>query len=134
MARGDQRLARKPLLSVEETAILLGQSRSSIYRAIDRGDLPLPVLVISGRRRVPRRAVERLLEGDVPAGEEGVVKGAGAGEGSGGTIDDPGDQPGGSGHGDDRPPAAGLAPSPRWRRRSPMCSAARRSSAGTPSV
>ena len=34
---------QKPLLSVEETAILLGRSRSAVYRAIDRGDLPLPV-------------------------------------------------------------------------------------------
>jgi excisionase family DNA binding protein len=65
MTRADIRLGRKPLLSVEETAILLGQSRSSIYRAIDKGDLPLPVVKIGGRWRVPRRAVERLLEGDI---------------------------------------------------------------------
>ncbi len=52
----DRRLSTKPLLSVEDTAILLGQSRSSIYRAIDRGDLPLPVFTINGRWRVPRRA------------------------------------------------------------------------------
>jgi excisionase family DNA binding protein len=68
MTRADIRLGRKPLLSVEETAILLGQSRSSIYRAIDKGDLPLPVVKISGRWRVPRRAVERLLEGEVLTG------------------------------------------------------------------
>ena len=65
MGRRDRSLATKPLLSVEDTAVLLGQSRSSIYRAIDRGDLPLPVITINGRLRVPRRAVERLLDGDI---------------------------------------------------------------------
>ena len=45
--------------------MLLGQSRSSIYRAIERGDLPLPVFTINGRFRIPRRAVERLLHGDL---------------------------------------------------------------------
>ena len=54
-----------PLLSVEQTARLLGQSRASLYRAIRRGDLPLPVVRVSGRWRVPRRAVERLLAGDI---------------------------------------------------------------------
>ncbi len=66
MGARDLRLAAKPLLSVDDTAVLLGQSRSSIYRAIERGDLPLPVITINGRLRIPRRAVERLLEGDVP--------------------------------------------------------------------
>jgi excisionase family DNA binding protein len=55
-------------LSVEEAAELLGQSRSSLYRAITKGDLPLPMFRMSGRIRIPRRAVERLIEGDVPAG------------------------------------------------------------------
>jgi len=59
-------LAHKPLLSVDEVAILLGQSRSSVYRSIVRKDLPLPIFKLNGRWRVPRRAVERLLEGDVP--------------------------------------------------------------------
>lgn len=59
-------LAHKPLLSVDEVAILLGQSRSSVYRSIERKDLPLPIFKLNGRWRVPRRAVERLLEGDVP--------------------------------------------------------------------
>lgn len=58
-------LANKPLLSVDEVAILLGQSRSSIYRSIERRDLPLPIFKLNGRWRVPRRAVERLLDGDV---------------------------------------------------------------------
>jgi len=74
-------LAHKPLLSVEEVAILLGQSRSSLYRSIERGDLPLPVFKLSGRWRVPRRAVERLLEGDLP------VMGVGASPEAGRSLD-----------------------------------------------
>jgi excisionase family DNA binding protein len=58
-------LSHKPLLSVEEVAILLGQSRSSVYRSIERRDLPLPIFKLNGRWRVPRRAVERLLDGDL---------------------------------------------------------------------
>lgn len=65
MGSRDRGRSPKPLLSVEDAAVLLGQSRSSIYRAIDRGDLPLPVFTINGRLRIPRRAVERLLDGDV---------------------------------------------------------------------
>jgi predicted DNA-binding transcriptional regulator AlpA len=30
----------KPLLSVEEAAILLGETRSTLYRAIKAGDFP----------------------------------------------------------------------------------------------
>ncbi len=58
MTQRERHLSTKPLLSVEDTAILLGQSRSSIYRAIERGDLPVPTFTINGRRRIPRRAVE----------------------------------------------------------------------------
>ena len=65
MGSRDRGRSPKPLLSVEDAAVLLGQSRSSIYRAIDRGDLPLPVFTINGRLRIPRRAVERLLDGEV---------------------------------------------------------------------
>ena len=56
----------KPLLSVEETAELLGESRSSVYRSIERGDFPLPVFKLNGRLRVSRRAVERLMDGEYP--------------------------------------------------------------------
>lgn len=66
MTQRERKLSTKPLLSVDDTAILLGQSRSSIYRAIERGDLPLPVFTINGRWRVPRLAVERLLAGELP--------------------------------------------------------------------
>ena len=57
----------KPLISVEEAAELLGQSRSSLYRSIARGDLPLPLVKINGRNRIPRVAVDRLAAGEVPA-------------------------------------------------------------------
>jgi len=65
MMRGGRiaNLAMKPLLSVEEAATLLGESRSTCYRSIERGDFPLPVVMINGRFKVPRRAVERLLDG-----------------------------------------------------------------------
>lgn len=56
----------KPLLSVDEVAILLGTNRSSIYRSIERGDLPLPVFKINGRLRIARAAVQRLLDGEPP--------------------------------------------------------------------
>jgi len=53
----------QPLLSVEETAALLGETRSTLYRALKAGTLPLPVFRIGSRIRIPRRAVERLIEG-----------------------------------------------------------------------
>jgi excisionase family DNA binding protein len=53
-----------PLLSVEETAVLLGETRSTLYRALKAGTFPLPVFRIGGRVRIPRRAVERLIDGD----------------------------------------------------------------------
>jgi excisionase family DNA binding protein len=53
----------KPLLSVEEAAILLGETRSTVYRAIKAGDFPLPIFRIGRRIRIPRRSVERLLAG-----------------------------------------------------------------------
>jgi excisionase family DNA binding protein len=56
----------KPLLSVEETAILLGEARSTLYRAVKAGTLPLPMFRIGARIRIPRVAVERLIDGTVP--------------------------------------------------------------------
>jgi excisionase family DNA binding protein len=62
------RLGRaRPLLSVEEAAEMLGQSRSSLYRAISTGSVPLPVLTIGGRYRIARVAVERLIDGQSPS-------------------------------------------------------------------
>ena len=56
----------KPLLSVEETAFLLGESRSTLYRAVKAGTLPLPMFRIGARIRIPRVAVERLIDGMAP--------------------------------------------------------------------
>ena len=69
MSRRELPLDRKPLLSVLETAIMLGQTQSSIYRPIEKGDLPLPVFKIAGRYRIPRLSVDRLLAGEVVPNE-----------------------------------------------------------------
>jgi len=84
-------LATKPLLSVEDVATLLGHSRSSIYRAIERGDLPLPVFTINGRLRIARRSVERLLNGEppIPAADQRAVNSREAGEQNERTLDGP---------------------------------------------
>lgn len=37
-----------------------------MYRSIARGDLPLPLVKINGRNRIPRMAVDRLVAGEVP--------------------------------------------------------------------
>jgi excisionase family DNA binding protein len=101
-------LATKPLLSVDETATLLGENRSTIYRAIKAGTLPLPVFVIGRRLRIPRLAVERLISGLPPLSAESERL-------SQGDDDD------------------GAASSVGFKRRA-TCSAARRSSSGTTSV
>jgi excisionase family DNA binding protein len=53
----------KPLLTIEETAVLLGIGRTTLYRAVGEGRVPFPVHQIGGIRYVPRSAVDRLLEG-----------------------------------------------------------------------
>jgi excisionase family DNA binding protein len=102
-------LASKPLLSIEETAILLGESRATLYRALKAGTLPIPVWRIGGRWRVPRRAVERLLDGLDPTAAAPA-----------------------SDQEDDVSSSTGVLGTNSRRR--PTCSAARRSSSGTPSV
>ena len=57
----------RALVSVEEAATLLGVTRDTIYRAIKAKTLPVPVYVIGKRMRIPRLAIERLLEGSVTA-------------------------------------------------------------------
>ena len=53
----------RSLLSVEEASVLLGVTRSTLYRAIKAGTFPLPVFRIGQRTRIPRRSVDRLLAG-----------------------------------------------------------------------
>lgn len=72
MSRHEPPLNRKPLLSVLETAIMLGQSQSSIYRSIEKGDLPISVFKIAGRYRIPRLAVDRLRAGEAAAPDVGA--------------------------------------------------------------
>ena len=65
----------RALLSVEQAAALLGVTRDTVYRAIKAKTLPVPVYVIGKRMRIPRRAVERLLEGEVDSGGIGPLAG-----------------------------------------------------------
>ena len=126
----------KPLLSVDEAAVLLGASRASLYRSIERGDLPLPVFKINGRLRIARRAVERLLAGEPPhTNQEGEVKGGEDGERSERTLHGPAPNPCASHNRNGRPPC-GRPECPGFvqSNRAATCSAARRSSSGTPSV
>jgi excisionase family DNA binding protein len=51
------------LLNLEETALVLGIGRSTIYRAVRAGKVPFPVHRIGGKWYVPRRALERFLDG-----------------------------------------------------------------------
>ena len=69
----------RPLISVEEAASELGLSRSALYRSIHKGDLPVPLVKISGRWRIPRRALQRLIDGEsplLPSVSTSVVAGA----------------------------------------------------------
>lgn len=83
----DKRMA--PLVSVEEAAEILGQSRSSLYRAIERDDVPVPVFTINGRYRIARRSLERLVAGDVNGADAAAAQPPTAGSAplSGGAVD-----------------------------------------------
>lgn len=64
--RRSTRTSVKPLVSVEEAATSWAEPLS-LYRAIKIGSVPLPVLTIGRRYRIPRAAVERLINGDSPS-------------------------------------------------------------------
>jgi excisionase family DNA binding protein len=81
-------LQEKPLLSIEEAASMLGIGRSSLYRSIKRGDLPLPLFRINGRYWVARRAVEVLIDGGESVGRRDRELTRAGGRGSG-TTDRP---------------------------------------------
>lgn len=112
-ARAKTSAVAKALLSVEEAAVLLGVDRATCYRAIRRQTFPLPVVRLGGRIRIPRRAVERLLDGADPAKDANQTQLA-----------------------SDRCPTCGSpsTPSSPPSSRRPTCSAARRSSSATTSV
>jgi excisionase family DNA binding protein len=48
---------------LEQTALVLGIGRSTIYRAVRDGKVPFPVHRIGGTWYVPKRALERFLDG-----------------------------------------------------------------------
>jgi excisionase family DNA binding protein len=56
------------LLSLEETALILGIGRSTMYRAVRDGRVPFPVHRIGGFWYVPRPALQRFLNGDLLEG------------------------------------------------------------------
>ena len=108
----------KTLLSVDEAAILLGITRSTAYRAIRTGTFPVPIIKLGGRFRVPRTALMRLIEN----GELKQAMTVSTDNYDSATCPTCGS-------------AATLSTtSVRRPRRSPICSAARRSSSGTGSV
>jgi excisionase family DNA binding protein len=59
MRRGQSRL----LLSLDETALLLGIGRSTLYRAVKDGKVPFPVHRIGAYWYVPKAALQRFLDG-----------------------------------------------------------------------
>jgi len=48
-------------ISIPEAAAMLGISLSATYRAVSRGDFPVPVIQIGGRRLILRDPFEALL-------------------------------------------------------------------------
>lgn len=63
-----KRLATKPLLSVEQTALLLGLHRSALYRSLQRGDLPLPWSSSTGAGASPAGPWSACWPGSSPGG------------------------------------------------------------------
>jgi excisionase family DNA binding protein len=63
----------KPLMSVQEAAGMLGVSRATIYRQIERDELPLPVYRVGRRMRIPRLQVERFLRGETLSAAKPVL-------------------------------------------------------------
>jgi excisionase family DNA binding protein len=61
------------LLSLEDTALVLGIGRSTIYRAVRDGKVPFPVHRIGGKWYVPKRALQRFLDGEEQVPEEDVA-------------------------------------------------------------
>ena len=51
---------------------MLGIHRCTLYRSIERGDFPLPLFQINARWRVPRKAVEALIDGATAQGHPPV--------------------------------------------------------------
>ena len=58
-----RRTQSRLLLSLDETALLLGIGRSTLYRAVKDGKVPFPVHQIGAYWYVPRAALQRFLDG-----------------------------------------------------------------------
>lgn len=58
-----RRVHSRLLLSLDETALLLGIGRSTLYRAVKDGQIPFPVHRIGGYWYVPKAALQRFLDG-----------------------------------------------------------------------
>jgi excisionase family DNA binding protein len=54
-----EKAATRAAYSVSETADLLGLCEASIYRALKRGEIES--VMLGGRRLIPARSIERLL-------------------------------------------------------------------------
>jgi excisionase family DNA binding protein len=52
----------KKTMSIQDAAKIIGISRQSAYRAVDRGEIP--ILRIGRRKLVPVHALERFLRGE----------------------------------------------------------------------
>ena len=55
----------KPLVTVNEAAMMLGVSGSTLYRSIERGDFPVQAYSINGTRRIPRVAILKMIAGEL---------------------------------------------------------------------
>jgi excisionase family DNA binding protein len=64
----------KPLLSVDEAAIMLGITRSTAYRAIKNGSFPVQVFKVGGHLCIARVSIERLLNGEDPMASWAIHK------------------------------------------------------------
>jgi excisionase family DNA binding protein len=62
----------KLLLSLEETALLLGIGRSTLYRAVKDDRVPFPVHRIGGCWYVPKAALQRFLNGELDPQSDAV--------------------------------------------------------------
>lgn len=58
-----RRVHSRPLLGLEESALMLGIGRSTLYRAVKDGNVPFPVHKIGAYWYVPRASLQRFLDG-----------------------------------------------------------------------
>lgn len=63
MAKRKRRKRLEPFVSVSDTAILLGCSRATLYRAINNDDCPLPVRTFNRRKCFARVDIARFIPG-----------------------------------------------------------------------